>query len=58
MGLIAHIVLSCFYTVTFVVGYRSLKAGEGDVAIKYGIATAVAVALDVGLYSLGVGLFS
>ncbi len=58
MGLIAHIALSCFYTVTFIVGYRSLKAGEGDVAMKYGAATAVAVAADVALYWIGVGLFS
>jgi hypothetical protein len=58
MGAIVHIVLSCFYTITFTVGYRSLKAGEADVALKYGVATAVAVALDVGIYRLGVGLFS
>jgi hypothetical protein len=58
MGLITHIVLSCFYTVTFVVGYRSLRAGEGELALKYGVATAAAVAVDVGLYRLGVGLSS
>ena len=58
MGLIIHLGLGCFYTVTFIVGYRSLKAGEVDRSSKCGIATLLGVGADLGLYYLGLGLFS
>ena len=58
MGLLAHLALGSCYSVTFIVGYRRLKTGEVESAAKYGIATAAAVAADLSLYWLGIGLFS
>jgi hypothetical protein len=58
MGLVAHLFLGCFYTVCFIVAWRSLRAGDADVAAKYGIAGVIALAIDIGLFCLGVGLFS
>ena len=58
MGLLAHLALGSIYSVTFIVGYRRLKAGEVESAAKYGIVTAATVASDLALYWLGIGLFS
>ncbi|MBN1419208.1 MAG: hypothetical protein JXP34_10555 [Planctomycetes bacterium] len=53
-----HLVLGLTYSVTFIYAYKSLKRGDLERAAKLGIVTALAVGLDVGLYYLGVGLFS
>jgi hypothetical protein len=58
VGLVVHIILGCFYSVMFIVGYRSLKAGELDSAAKYGLAGVAGLSIDIALRYLGVGMFS
>jgi hypothetical protein len=58
VGLVAHLFLGCAYSVCFIVAWRSLRKGDVDAAKSYGIAGVVFLAIDIGLFYLGVGLFS
>ena len=58
MGAIAHLFFGSVYTAAFIVAWRSLKSGDLEYAARAGLIGALGLGADLGLYALGVGLFS